>query len=143
MIEQFTGQFANFSNFAPCEVELWGRKYPSVEHAFQSAKNNGEEWKVFCQTTSSAGKVKKAARQVELINTWEDLKVQVMQWLVWCKFQKEPFKSLLLSTGEQYIQEGNWWNDTFWGVNLKTGMGKNVLGYILMETRAALKGGVV
>ena len=41
MIESFSGQFANFSNFAPCEVELWERVYPSVEHAYQSAKKWG------------------------------------------------------------------------------------------------------
>jgi ribA/ribD-fused uncharacterized protein len=140
MIESFSGPFANFSNFAPCEVELWKRVYPSVEHAYQSAKNNGEEWKKFCQSDVTAGKVKQATKHVVLIKEWEDIKVQLMRNLVWQKFNKEPFRTLLLSTNDSYIQEGNWWGDTFWGVNLKTGFGKNVLGYILMEIRAALKG---
>ena len=30
------------------------------------------------------------------------------------------------------------WNDTFWGVNLKTGEGRNELGKALMKVRAEL-----
>ena len=142
MIESFNGPFANFSNFAPVVVELWERKYPSVEHAYQSAKNEGEEWKKYCQSDVPAGRLKQASRHVKLVANWDTLKVDIMRWLVWCKFQQEPFKTLLLSTGDQHIQEGNWWNDAFWGVNLKTGQGQNVLGQMIMETRKLLRGGV-
>jgi hypothetical protein len=31
----------------------------------------------------------------------------------------EPF-DLLLNTGNEYIQKGNWWNDRFLGVDLKS-----------------------
>jgi len=141
MIQAFTGPYSNFSNFAPCKIELWGLFYPSVEHAYQSAKSDGAEWKVFCQNTDNAGKVKRASHSVQLVANWEELKVQLMRYLVWQKFNQEPFKTLLLSTGNEYIQEGNWWNDTFWGVNLKTGMGKNVLGNILMEIRTFFQQG--
>jgi len=141
MIDSFRGPFCNFSNFVPCTVELWEKRYPSVEHAFQSAKNNGEEWKVFCQTTVSPGAVKRAARKVQLVPNWEELKVQVMRNLVWQKFNQEPFKALLLSTGNEYIQEGNWWGDTFWGVDFKSGKGQNVLGHILMEIRTFFQKG--
>ncbi len=141
MIESFTGPYANFSNFAPCEVELWGKTYPSVEHAYQSAKSHGEEWKALCQTEANAGKIKRASKHIVHIKEWRDINIQLMRNLVWQKFNKEPYKTLLISTGDMYIQEGNWWNDTFWGINLKTGYGKNVLGYILMEIRTALKGG--
>lgn len=139
MIESFSGPFANFSNFAPVVVELWGLKYPSVEHAYQSAKNEGAEWKKFCQSDVTAGKLKQASRHVKLIDGWDTLKIEVMRWLVWYKFQQEPFKTLLISTGDRHIQEGNWWNDTFWGVNLKTGQGRNVLGLLLMEIRGVLQ----
>ena len=141
MIESFRGPFGNFSNFVPCEVELWGRTYPSVEHAYQSAKNNGEEWKNFCQKTANPGAVKRASHNIQLISDWDKLKVQLMRNLLWQKFNKEPFRALLVSTDNEYIQEGNWWNDTFWGVNLTTGIGENILGKILMEIRTFLQQG--
>ena len=36
------------------------------------------------------------------------------------------------------IIEGNYWHDTFWGVDEETGVGENNLGKILMEVRANL-----
>lgn len=51
------------------------------------------------------------------------------------KFNKEPFKSKLIATGDLYIQEGNLWNDKFWGVCLKTNTGQNILGKLIMEIR--------
>ena len=40
------------------------------------------------------------------------------------------------------LVEGNYWKDTFWGVDEKLG-GKNHLGRILMEIREELKDGFV
>ena len=61
-----------------------------------------------------------------------------MYGLIKQKFNKEPFRSKLIETGIQYIQEGNYWNDTFWGVNLKTGEGQNILGKMIMTLRDEL-----
>lgn len=38
-----------------------------------------------------------------------------------------------------YIQEGNYWGDTFWGVDLKKREGENNLGKLVMEIREKLK----
>ena len=43
----------------------------------------------------------------------------------------------LLGTGDTYLEEGNTWNDTFWGVC--NGVGENNLGRILMEVREELR----
>ena len=53
------------------------------------------------------------------------------------KFSHEPLRSKLIATGSEYIQEGNWWGDTFWGVDLKADHphGDNRLGIMLMEIR--------
>lgn len=45
---------------------------------------------------------------------------------------------LLLDTGDAILEEGNHWNDTFWGVRLKNGQGQNHLGKILMQVRMEL-----
>ena len=53
--------------------------------------------------------------------------------------ENEVLKALLLATGDAELQEGNTWNDTFWGVSSKTGKGKNTLGKILMKVRGELQ----
>ena len=52
--------------------------------------------------------------------------------------QSEELKKKLLDTGDQELIEGNYWNDTFWGVC--EGKGQNHLGKILMQIREELRG---
>ena len=54
------------------------------------------------------------------------------------KFNQEPYRTKLLETGTLHIQEGNRWNDKFWGVCLKTNKGENHLGKLIMDVRSAL-----
>ena len=42
----------------------------------------------------------------------------------------------LILTGDSYLEEGNTWNDRYWGVC--NGVGKNKLGEILMQVRKRL-----
>jgi hypothetical protein len=37
------------------------------------------------------------------------------------------------------LVEGNRWGDQFWGVDLRTGLGENHLGKILMKVRDELR----
>jgi len=37
------------------------------------------------------------------------------------------------------LEEGNWWFDLFWGVDIKTREGENNLGKIIMKVRNELK----
>lgn len=74
---------------------------------------------------------------------WDSIKHIVMYNLLSQKFSKEPFKSLLLSTGDEEICEGNYWHDNFWG-NCSCSKcscieGKNVLGKLLMQVRKELR----
>ena len=52
--------------------------------------------------------------------------------------QHDDLKALLLATGDANLEEGNTWNDTFWGVDLANGCGQNNLGKILMKIRGEL-----
>ena len=70
-----------------------------------------------------------------LRSDWELIKVSVMRELLVQKFFQSPYQNLLINTGDEYIQEGNRWGDTFWGVCLKTNTGSNNLGILLMEIR--------
>lgn len=139
MIQQFSGDYRWLSNFATCYVELDGTTYFSVEHAYMSAKSDDPQWKEFCRTEHQAGNVKKASRLITLKPDWETKKVLIMQTLLEQKFSTYPFNRQLLATDDMEIQEGNTWGDTFWGVDLKTGRGKNMLGKMIMEIRSRLK----
>lgn len=136
MIKEFKGKYADFSNFAKCQVEYEGIIYPSSEHAYMSAKNDAKAWKEFCANPDNTpGTVKKRGKKVLLRPDWEEVKVSIMEEILRKKFSIPHFKELLLSTGTQEIQEGNYWGDREWGVCLKTGKGKNLLGKLLMKIR--------
>lgn len=140
MIKEFQGEYRWLSNFATCYVELDGIEYFSVEHAYMSAKSDDPQWKEYCRTEHQAGNVKRASRNIQLVSDWETKKVIVMRQLLEKKFHAYPFSRQLLSTGTEEIQEGNTWNDKFWGVCLKTGKGENNLGKMIMEIRKELRG---
>jgi hypothetical protein len=149
MIQQFRGAYGYLSNFAECEIEYNGFTYPSTEHAYMAQKSDEQvqmgttpenlkwvDWNEYCAVSGiTAGQVKSFSREVELRSDWNEVKLQVMEDVLRIKFSQEPFKSKLISTGDEVIQEGNYWGDSFWGVDLKTGKGVNHLGKLLMQIR--------
>lgn len=140
MIRQFTGKHAFLSNFHPSPIEVDGIQFPTVEHAFQAAKTSDPEVKRRIAEKDTPGKAKRAGGRRGIIKdfdpAWDSKKVQIMTQLCRLKFQDPTLRSQLLETGEQQLEEGNNWNDTFWGVSLKTGKGQNHLGRILMQIRS-------
>lgn len=140
MIYLFKNEHKWLSNFEPCEIELHGITYQSVESAYQSEKSNDEKWKTFCKDNSSRD-VKIASKKIKLRNDWDSVKLRIMEHLLIQKFSKEPFKTLLLETGDENIVEGNWWGDVEWGVDLtrSPNIGENHLGRLIMKIRENLK----
>lgn len=74
-----------------------------------------------------------------MLPNWDSIKVSVMRDCLNQKFRQEPYKTLLIETGDVFIQEGNFWGDTFWGVDLKSKTGENHLGKLIMAIRDELK----
>lgn len=140
MIKEFQGEFRWLSNFTRCYIHLDGRDFSSVEHAYMSAKSDDPDWKHFCETENSAGLVKRRSRYITLVDNWDDIKVDIMRECINQKFDDPFLKAKLLATEDCHIQEGNMWNDKFWGVCLKTGKGQNILGKLIMEKREMLRG---
>ena len=138
-ISSFTFENRFLSNFYPCQVELDGVIYPSTEHAYQAAKTlDLEARKPFYQVPAiSAAESKKLGRKLTIRPNWEDVKLQVMEDLLNQKFSHPELKEKLLQTGDQLLVEGNYWGDTFWGVDSRKG-GLNHLGRLLMEIRKKL-----
>lgn len=69
------------------------------------------------------------------------MKLGVMEEIIRAKFVQNPdLRQKLVDTGDLELMEGNYWHDTFWGVDCKSGKGKNHLGIILMQIRTELGG---
>ncbi len=139
-IKQFKGGFDFLSNFHPAHVALDGVRYDTVEHAFQAAKTTDKIERREVRNADTPGKAKKLGRKVTLRPDWNEIKVTVMTNLVRQKFDRhQELKQQLLETGDAELEEGNTWRDTFWGVSLKSGKGRNELGKILMKIRDELQ----
>lgn len=138
-INHFRGEYAFLSNFWEVPVTYKGLTYGSNEAAFQAQKCMTEDENMeFTQLRPSASK--KLGRRVQLRPDWEEVKVSIMEEIVRAKFtQNEYLKWRLIGTDDTYLEEGNTWHDTFWGVDAKTGEGQNHLGKILMKVREELQ----
>lgn len=143
MIHTFTTEEHKWlSNMTLVDIKLKGIIYPSVEHAYMSEKSKEKTWKEFCSNREISGKqVKVYSKTIDLRYDWLNVRLKVMEYCLREKFKQEPFKQLLLDTENQNIQEGNYWNDRFWGVDLKQdpNTGENNLGRLIMKIREELK----
>lgn len=129
------------SNFAPVKVKLDGMEFPNVEQAYQASKNTSKKWRSYCSAVKYPQTTKKLADPeiLKYRDDWTDkLKVKIMRDLLVQKFNQEPYKQNLINTGVCHIEEGNYWNDKFWGVDINTREGKNILGQLIMDIRADL-----
>ena len=138
-IKEFRGPTRWLSNFAACEITLDGIIYPTTEHAYMSAKNNEKEWKIICSTTEKPGHIKKLGMEVKLRDDWEDVKISIMSECIDQKFNQEPYHTMLLQTDNAHLSEGNLYGDLYWGIDLNTGKGDNLLGKLIMNKRAQLR----
>lgn len=135
MIDRFSGRYFFLSNFYPITVEYDGFVYRNNEAAFQAQKDPSRRVEFTLLNPSEA---KRLGRRVILRKDWEDVKVKTMENIVREKFNQNPdIQEKLLATGDEMLVEGNTWNDRCWGVC--DGVGKNLLGKILMDVRKELK----
>lgn len=145
-ITQFRGKHAFLSNFyeSPIHVTNIGitPKFvaPTAEHLFQAMKSRDPNEQYHVLISPSPGVAKRIGRTIKLRDDWDDIKLNVMRMIIHAKFEQNPhLAKMLIATGDAHISEGNYWNDTFWGVDLKTGKGENHLGLILMSERTTLQ----
>lgn len=143
MITQFRGEYNWLSNMYKCPVGYGNYTFQSVENAYMFAKNNNcKDWLKFC-LENPPNICKKESKNIKIREDWEEIKLEVMYKLLLQKFKQEPFRSKLLATNNENIQEGNFWNDIFWGVDLKQNpnVGENHLGRLIMYIRILIKQG--
>ena len=137
-ISEFKGQYEFLSNFYPSKIMFHNRLYPTVEHAFQASKTDDYNEQEAIRLVPDARAAKKYGRKVTLRANWDGIRVAFMKAIVLEKFKQNPdLLEKLLDTGDAVLEEGNYWQDKFWGVF--NGQGDNNLGKVLMEVREELK----
>lgn len=137
-IAEFKGEFSFLSNFHPAVMTWEGIQYPTSEHAYQSAKTFNMDIRIQVANLATPGQAKRFGKTIPIRKDWEDVKVSIMYDIVQEKFaQNSNLRELLMATRGFYLEEGNRWDDTFWGVC--RGKGKNILGEILMSVRTNLE----
>lgn len=135
MIDSFKNKYYFLSNFYNAPIIYNGIRYENNEAAFHAQKNLNRS-KEFC--TLNPSQAKALGRKVLLREDWEMVKDLIMYEINYEKYiQNTDLKKRLLETGEQELVEGNFWNDTYWGVC--NGVGENHLGKILMKIRGELR----
>lgn len=130
----FVAEYRWLSNYFPCRVEWEGRVYGSAEAAYHSGKYPKEDRDVFTKLDPDPSRKLSRAKPYDTA-AWEARKMRTMREVVWAKYSQNPeLARKLLATGDRYLEETNWWGDKIWGVY--RGEGQNLLGKVLMETRA-------
>ena len=139
MIKEFKNQYFFLSNFYEYPIYYNKLVFCNAEAAFQAQKviNEKDQYKFINLNASQA---RKLGKTVQLKKDWEEIKDNVMYEIVKRKFTiNKELQQKLLETKEEELVEGNWWHDTYWGVDSKTGIGQNKLGKILMKVREEVK----
>ena len=158
-------KYGEFSNFYKALVNINGEDYPTSEHYYQAAKflgpktsKSNRKYAAIISKQTTPGKAFQLARQqlryqypwqkelniiiekyekcgVKPRREWESIKDNIMRRAVYAKFaQHQKLETLLCSTGDSRLVEHTK-RDSYWGDD-GDGSGKNMLGQILMETRA-------
>lgn len=143
-ITSFEGKYEFLSNFYPCMIRdrIYGLDFPSAEHFYQSRKTMDVNLKIQI-SKMTAGQAKRFAhKSISLPQNWKAGRIFTMSLVIYCKFMSDEMKTKLFSTENRVLVEGNRWHDTFWGkcyCETCNGTGDNMLGNILMFTRARLR----
>lgn len=140
MIGPFRRDYFWLSNMYENPIEISGQTFTCAEAAFQAHKVERSPYAEWGEgfTGINGYEARKLGRKVRLCKDWEDIKDDVMHFVVKEKFIQHPgLRKLLFDTGNEELVEINSWGDTYWGVC--NGEGENRLGKILMRVREELR----
>jgi ribA/ribD-fused uncharacterized protein len=135
--------YGAFSNLYRREVVFEGVTYPTSEHAYQAGKPRKDAVRNWLLAAPSPSLLAMAAHGLyvwDIQPDWSKMKFDRMKRVLQAKFtQHEDLAKLLLSTGKARLVEvatvDNLVNRTWGEVD---GVGKNMLGKLLMEVRDEL-----
>lgn len=136
--------FGAFSNLYRREIEFEGETFATSEHAYQAGKARKPAVRKWLMDAPSAALLAMAAHGLyywDVAPGWSTSKFDRMRAVLRAKFTQHPdLFALLLGTGEAKLVEtatvDNEVNRLWGEVN---GVGRNMLGELLMELRAELR----
>lgn len=134
----YTPAFYALDNFSAYMVEIWGKKFPTAEHAYQWKKYTdlhpeiAEE--IFNATSPNQVKKISDSHKAEVSPGFHEIKFEIMEEILRVKAaQHEKVQRTLRETGTREIIE-NSPVDPLWGIGPE-GNGQNMLGKIWMKIR--------
>jgi ribA/ribD-fused uncharacterized protein len=131
-IDDFSAQFHWLSNFSPSPIDFEGDLYMTVENAFQAAKTTDHRARALIRDCGP-DEAKMRGMHVPLRESWDEMRVAVMESLLEAKFTIPALRSRLIATAPRVIVNRNVFGDTFWGIC--RGQGRNELGKAIMRVR--------
>jgi ribA/ribD-fused uncharacterized protein len=139
---------SNFHIGEPIEETDFGYRWQTGEAMFAAYKATNPTDLRRILHASGPGEAKHIGRSIRLRPDWEEVKYDVMRWVLALKYTLQRDEGLaLLDTGDRLLVEGTWWGDRVWGVDLRRqpaaapwmAPGRNWLGMLLMARRAELR----
>ena len=142
------------SNMRRVYIRHGGITYPSTENFYQAMKYDKND-EIFVKlgdkefTTSvrkyiaslSPYEAKAFSKSNEMTSkVFMENRNKIMLYAQREKYAQHNFRQKLILTGDCHIEEGNWWGDDYWGVDIETREGKNILGRLIMVVRDEIKG---
>jgi ribA/ribD-fused uncharacterized protein len=136
--------YGAFSNLYRREIEFEGETFPTSEHAYQAGKARKSAVKKWLMDAPSPALLAMAAHGLyywDVAPGWSTSKFDRMRGVLRAKFnQHADLRQLLIGTGDARLVESATVDNEvnrLWGeVN---GVGRNMLGLLLMEVRDALR----
>ena len=89
--------------------------------------------------SKSSVAVKSIGKTIKEQPDWYIQKWAILLYALREKFNKPRYKQLLLNTENLYIEETNWWGDCYFGVDIKSGLGFNILGCMIIHVRNEIR----
>jgi ribA/ribD-fused uncharacterized protein len=135
--------YGAFSNLFRRPIVFEDTTFATAEHAYQAGKARKPEVKEWLMAAPSPSLLAMAAHglyQWDITPSWSRIKFDRMRLVLYAKFsQHDDLREILLSTGSARLVESATVDNPvnrLWGeVN---GVGKNMLGVLLMDLRALL-----
>ena len=137
IITRFRGPFKFLSNLYPTPITYKGNTYCCLEAAYQAQKSLDPAIQERFANIRLPYKARGMGQRIKTIRPdWFDIRISIMEELLYIKFSHPQLKEWLQCTGQNKIVECNTWGDTFWGIY--NGVGENHLGTLLMKVRDTL-----
>ena len=135
--------FYVLSNFSAFTLNWRGVRFDTSEAAYHFEKFAGTSSEIqrmimLAPSAHEAFKIAEANKSFRRLD-WDNEKVGIMRGILCAKAQQHEYvRRKLLATGDRQLIEDSW-RDDFWGWGPNR-TGKNVLGCLWMEIRAAMEG---